>query len=216
MASDIAISRENEQADGYTDIQVGDDLETLIRNVSLNNKKSIDDTLEVLDFEEVHRAIEVLRTAGRIDFYGVGASGIIAQDAQQKFMRINRYANAFADSHLQATAATILSLGDAAVFISYSGETRDIVETLGFAKEAGAVTIAITKYGNSTLSEKADIRLQISSPETSMRSAASSSRIAQLNIIDILFTGIANLDYPEIKKYLDKTRTIRSLKRFNK
>jgi len=216
MASDIAVSLENDQDSGYTDIQVGDNLETLIKNVSLNNKKSIDDTIEVLDFNEVQRAIDVLRNARRIDFYGVGASGIIAQDAQQKFMRINRYANAFADSHLQATAATILSPGDAAVFISYSGETRDIVETLGFARKAGAVTIAITKYGNSTLSEKADIRLQISSPETSMRSAASSSRIAQLNIIDILFTGIANLDYPEIKKYLDRTRNIRSLKRFNK
>ena len=216
IATDIAVSMENEQDDGYTDIQVGDDLETLIRNVSHNNKKSIDDTLEVLDAEEMRRAIEVLHVAGRIDFYGVGASGIIAQDAQQKFMRINRYANAYTDTHLQATAATLLSPGDAAVFISYSGETRDIIDTHSLAKKAGATTIAITRYGNSTLSGKADIRLHISSPETSMRSAASSSRIAQLNIIDILFTGIATLDYPKIKKYLDRTGNIKAFKRFNK
>ena len=216
MASDIAVSKENEQDSGYTDIQAGDDLETLIKNVSLNNKKAIDDTLEILDYDEVRKAIDVLHNAERIDFYGVGASGIIAQDAHQKFLRINRHTNAFVDSHLQATAATLLSSADAAVFISYSGETRDIVETHSFAREAGATTIAITKYGSSTLSEKADICLHISSPETSMRSAAGSSRIAQLNIIDILFTGIATLDYPVIRKYLDRTRTIRSLKRFNK
>lgn len=215
MASDMAVSKENEQDSGYTDIQVGDDLETLIKNVSLNSKKAIDDTLEVLDFEEVRKAIELLRKAGRIDFYGVGASGIIAQDAQQKFLRINRQTNAFADPHLQATAATLLSPGDAAVFISYSGETRDIIETLDFARGAGAATIAVTKYGNSSLSERADICLHISSPETSMRSAAGSSRIAQLNIIDILFTGIATLDYPEIKQYLDRTRTIRARKRLS-
>ena len=216
MASDIAVSMENDQESGYTDIQVGDDLSTLIRNVSHNNKKSIDDTLEVLDEAELEKAIEVLKTAGRIDFYGVGASGIIAQDAQQKFMRINRYATAYSDTHLQAAAATLLTPSDVAVFISYSGETRDIVEALGYAKASGAVTIAVTRFGSSTLSDKADIRLHISSPETSMRSAASSSRIAQLNIIDILFTGIATQDYAGIKSCLDKTRKIRALKRFNR
>ncbi|PIE05224.1 MAG: RpiR family transcriptional regulator [Spirochaetales bacterium] len=208
LASDTALNT-REDVPEYTDIQVGDDLQTLIRNISHNNKKSIDDTLQVLDFQEVERAVEILRRARRIDFYGMGASSIIAQDAQQKFVRINRYANAFTDSHLQAAAATILAPEDAAVFISYSGETREILEILEYARQSGAATIAITRYGKNRLAERADVRLQISSPETSMRSAAASSRIAQLNIIDILFTRIASLEYPRIKEYLDKTRRIR-------
>ncbi len=214
IASDIAMIKGSET--GYTDIQVGDDLETLIKNVSHNNKKSIDDTLQVLDFSAVEKAIKAIHKAKRIDFYGVGASGIIALDAQQKFMRINRYSVAYLDTHLQATAATNLSSDDVAVFISYSGETKDVVECLKLASQTGACTISITKYGINTLSEKADIRLYLSSPETSMRSGASASRIAQLNMIDILFTGIASLDYPNIKKYLDRTRKIRAFKRYNK
>lgn len=213
MSSDIALNRSGENE--YTDIRVGDDMETLIRNVSLNNRKSIDDTLQVLDFNEAARAVETLLHARRIDFYGVGASGLIAQDAQQKFLRINRYATAFNDTHLQATAAAILTPDDAAVFISYSGETRDIIEMLGYAEKAGAATIAVTRCGKNTLSERADILLQISSPETSMRSAAASSRIAQLNIIDILFTAVAGRDYPGVKKYLNRTRAIRKVKRQN-
>ncbi len=214
MASDIALS--NVEEDIYTDIQVGDDLDSIIKNVSHNNKKSITDTLLVLDTGEIKKAIEVLHKSKRIDFYGVGASGIIALDAQQKFMRINRYSMAYSDTHLQATAAANLSQVDTAVFISYSGETRDLVETIKIAKSTGAKTISITKFGNNTLSEKADIKIFISSPETSMRSGASGSRIAQLNVIDILFTGVGSIEYPEIKKYLDRTRKVRAIKRFHK
>lgn len=214
MASDISSSKEDE--DIYTDIRIGDNLDTIIRNVSHNNKKSIIDTLLVLDTEEIKKAVDVLHRSKRIDFYGVGASGITALDAQQKFMRINRYSMAYADTHLQATAAANLSKMDVAVFISYSGETRDLVETIKIAKTTGATTISITKFGNNTLSEKADIKLFISSPETSMRSGASGSRIAQLNVIDILFTGVGSIEYPEIKKYLDRTRKVRAIKRFNK
>ena len=91
-----------------------------------------------------------------------------------------------------------------------------MVETIKIAKTTGATTISITKFGNNTLSEKADIKLFISSPETSMRSGARGSRIAQLNVIDILFTGVGSIEYPEIKKYLDRTRKVRAIKRFTK
>lgn len=209
-------SSKSDDEDVYTDIQVGDDLETIIKNVSHNNKKSITDSLLVLDYKELSRAVEAIHKAVRIDFYGVGASGITALDAQQKFMRINRYSMAYTDTHLQATAAANLSENDAAIFISYSGETRDIVETLKIARQTGAATISITKYGSNTLSEKADINLFISSPETTMRSGASGSRIAQLNIIDILFIAVGSIEYPEIKKYLDRTRKVRAIKKFSK
>ena len=91
-------SSKSDDEDVYTDIQVGDDLETIIKNVSHNNKKSITDSLLVLDYNELSRAVEVIHKAVRIDFYGVGASGITALDAQQKFMRINRYSMAYTDT----------------------------------------------------------------------------------------------------------------------
>ncbi|MCK5200463.1 MAG: MurR/RpiR family transcriptional regulator, partial [Spirochaetales bacterium] len=92
MASDISSAKEDE--DIYTDIRIGDNLDTIIRNVSHNNKKSITEPLLVLDPEEIKKAVDVLHRSKRIDFYGVGASGITALDAQQKFMRINRYSMA--------------------------------------------------------------------------------------------------------------------------
>ncbi|AUS95568.1 RpiR family transcriptional regulator [Clostridium thermosuccinogenes] len=214
LASDVASEKEDDGA--YTDIRAGDDLETIIKNVCHNSKKSIDDTYKVLNSKDVERAINIIHKARRILFFGAGASGLIALDAQQKFIRINKCAWAYTDQHMQATSAANLSKNDVVVVISYSGETADIIESVKIAKESGATIISITKYGNSTLSEISDINLFLSSPETMMRSGAMGSRIAQLTIIDIIFTGVASLEYPYIKKYLDRTKLVTSKKRSKK
>lgn len=214
ITGDMASQKPDENE--YTDIQPGDKLETIIKNVCLNNRKAIEDTLQVLDFEEVKKAVNAIHKARQINFYGVGASGIVALDASQKFMRINKFCQSYTDPHLQVTAAANLMKGDVAVAVSYSGETRDILESTRVAKQSGAIIIAVTKYGRSTLSEAADIKLFLSSPETSMRSGAMASRIAQLNMIDIVFSGVASMEYPQIKKHLDRTYKVTHMKKNNK
>lgn len=212
ITSEISAFQKDDE-DKYTDIRPGDKIESIIENVCLNNQKSIVDTLKILDYGEVKEAVNAIHKAKRVDFYGMGASGIIALDGQQKFMRINKFSVAYADGHMQVTAAANLTKGDVAVIISYSGETKDIVDTMNVAKESGATIISITRYGKSTVSEGSDIKLFLSTPETSMRSGAMGSRIAQLNIIDILFSGVASLEYNNIKKSLDKTHKAAALKK---
>lgn len=189
----------------YTDIQPGDDINTIIKNISLNNCRSIEDTLMVIDNNSINKAVELLSKARRIVFYGVGASGLVCQDAQQKFMRINKICHAYTDGHLQLTSASMLSKEDVAVIISNSGTTVEILDALKLVKESNASVIAITRYGKSTLSANADLALFFSTPEITIRSGAMGSRIAMLNIVDILFAGVASMEYKSIKKYLDKT-----------
>ncbi|NSW91462.1 MAG: MurR/RpiR family transcriptional regulator [Firmicutes bacterium] len=203
-ASQIAVSKNNEEIE-YTDIQVGDKIETIIRNVCLNNKKAIDDSYSVLDYSEVEKAVKCIIAAKHINIYGVGASYIVAMDAQQKFLRINKYCTAYADSHLQMTAAANTSAGDVAIGISWSGETKETIEASRLSKKNGATLIAITKYGKSHLADIADIKLMLVAPETSIRSGALSSRIAQLNIIDIIYSCVLSQDYYNVKKYLEQT-----------
>lgn len=201
-------SRDEDIKAQYTDIRPGDELSTIIANISLNNMKSIEDTLSVIDRVEISRAVELLCASKRIAFFGVGASGLIAMDGQQKFSRINKICHAYTDAHSQLTAATLLTEDDAAIFISNSGVTVDILEAMETAKQNKATCIAITKYNRSALSERADIVLSISTPEITMRSGAMGSRIAMLTVIDILFAGVASMDYDNIKKYLTQTHNI--------
>ncbi|MFD0590417.1 MurR/RpiR family transcriptional regulator [Paenibacillus sp. GCM10027627] len=206
-------SMDEESADQYTDIQPGDELQTIISNISRNNMRSIEDTLSVLDRSAVERAVQALRTSKRIMFFGIGASGLVAQDAEQKFTRINKICHAFVDGHSQLTAATLLTKEDVAIFVSNSGDTVEILDSLDMAKKSGAHIVAITKYSKSELSDRADTLLSISTPEISIRSGAMGSRIAMLTIIDMLFAGVASADYQQVKKYLSKSHTIIANKR---
>jgi DNA-binding MurR/RpiR family transcriptional regulator len=201
-------SMNDDEEDQYTDIRPGDDLQTIITNIPHNNCKSIEDTLMVIDRGEIEKAVQLIRTTNKIDFYGMGASGLVCMDAQQKFMRINKMCHAYTDGHSQLTAATLLTKGDVAVIISNSGTTQECIEALEAAKEAGASVIAITRYGKNTLADKADIVLFISTPEITIRSGAMGSRIAMLSVIDILFAGVASAEYNYVKKYLTKTHNI--------
>ncbi|MBD0382673.1 MurR/RpiR family transcriptional regulator [Paenibacillus sedimenti] len=201
-------SMDEEQKDQYTDIQPGDDLSTIISNIALNNCKSIEDTLSVIDKNEIARAVKVLRESKRIAFFGIGASGLVGIDAEQKFSRINKMCHTYTDGHSQLTAATLLDKNDVAIFISNSGTTMEILDSLEIAKKNGACIIAITKYNKSELAVKANIALSISTPEVTIRSGAMGSRIAMLTVIDILFAGVASAEYKNVKKYLAKTHDI--------
>ncbi|MDF2726122.1 MAG: transcriptional regulator, RpiR family, partial [Paenibacillus sp.] len=139
-------------------------------------------------------------------------SGVVAQDFYQKLVRIGKRATVFSDPHMQITSASNLHEGDAAFAISYSGETPETIDALRCAKERGATAISLTKFGPSTLASLSDIPLHTSSLEVGMRRGDMASRIAQLHVIDILFTGLVSicfddyvpnleLSYQMVKKY---------------
>ncbi|ANE49065.1 RpiR family transcriptional regulator [Paenibacillus swuensis] len=208
-------SMDETEKDQYTDIQPGDELPVIISNISRNNMKSIEDTLQVIDKNGIARAVQVLRESKRIAFFGIGASGLVGIDAEQKFSRINKMCHTYTDGHSQLTAATLLEKNDVAIFISNSGRTGEILDAMEIAKKNGACIIAITKYTKSELADKANIVLSISTPEMTIRSGAMGSRIAMLTVIDILFAGVASAEYKSVKKYLAKTHDIIASKHRN-
>jgi RpiR family carbohydrate utilization transcriptional regulator len=146
----------------------------------------------------LERAIEALAQAGResrrIEFYGVGNSGIVAQDAQHKFFRLGVSAHAVSDGHVQVMSATMLGAGDCAVVVSNSGRSRDLIDVADIAHRQGATVIAITASG-SPLALRAQqpghVLLAADHPEDHDRYSPMVSRLLHLMIIDILSTGVA-------------------------
>lgn len=140
------------------------------------------------------RAIDALAQAGksgrRIEFYGVGNSGIVAQDAQHKFFRLGVNTVACSDGHVQVMSATMLKPGDCAVIISNSGRSRDLLDAAEIARKKGATSIVITASG-SPLAQQAQILLAADHPEDYDRYSPMVSRLLHLTIIDILTTGVA-------------------------
>ena len=152
--------------------------------------------------QSIERAIVALAEAGtrsnqgrRIEFYGVGNSGIVAQDAQHKFFRLGVTAAAVSDGHMQVMSATMLKPGDCAVIISNSGRSRDLLDVADIARRRGATVIVITASG-SPLAREAQlgahhILLAADHPEDADRYSPMVSRLLHLLIVDILATGVA-------------------------
>jgi len=144
------------------------------------------------------RAIDALTDAARqgrrIEFYGVGNSGIVAQDAQHKFFRLGVHTAACSDGHVQIMSATMLRPGDCAVVISNSGRSRDLLDTAEIARKKGASLIVIGA-SDSPLTKMAlaanQIALAADHTEDSDRYSPMVSRLLHLVAIDILATGVA-------------------------
>jgi RpiR family carbohydrate utilization transcriptional regulator len=129
--------------------------------------------------------------AGRqIQFFGVGNSGIVAQDAQHKFFRLGINTTAYSDGHMQVMSASILRPGDCVIVISNSGRTRDLMDACDIARKNGATTITITASG-SPLASASNIHLSADHPEGFDKYSPMVSRLLHLMMIDILATCVA-------------------------
>ena len=126
----------------------------------------------------------------RIEFFGAGNSGIVAQDAQHKFFRLGVHAIAYSDGHMQVMSASLLGPGDCVVVISNSGRTRDLLDAESIARKNGATTIVITASG-SPLASAGHVHLAADHPEGYDRYSPMVSRLLHLMVIDILATTVA-------------------------
>lgn len=203
----------------YQDIVAGNPLSMIVQAIEANHITSITDTTRLLDLDRLEQAVQLLCSAGRIDLYGMATSSIVAQDFYQKLIRIGANSTAFPDSHMQITSASSLGPGDVALAVSYSGETPETIDALRLAKANGAHTMSLTSYGSNTLAGIADIPLFSSSLEEGMRRGDMASRIAQLHVIDILFTGMVSAGFnryiPKLEQSYRNVRTIRKKKEEN-
>ena len=190
----------------YTDMHPGDSLDKIVNTVFASDIRAIENTMSVLKIDQLELAVAAILKAKRIDFYGLAASGAVALDACNKFVRINKISMSSSDPHQQLLNASMLNPEDVAVLISYSGNTKDILETAEVAKQSKATLISLTKYSKNQLAKMADICLYSSSAETLVRSGPMGSRIGQLAVIDVLYTAVTSREYDNVKTYLDKTR----------
>ncbi|MEU6703224.1 MurR/RpiR family transcriptional regulator [Streptomyces wuyuanensis] len=193
----LAAQQQSGRAPAVTaDIAVDDPIADVVAKLAYDEQQTLADTAAGLDTVQLGAAVAALAGARRIDIYGVGASGLVAQDLAQKLLRIGLVAHAHSDPHLAVTNAVQLRSGDAAVAISHSGSTGDIIEPLRVAFDHGATTVAITGRPDGPVSQYADHVLTTSTArETDLRPAAMSSRTSQLLVVDCLFIGVMQRTY---------------------
>lgn len=151
---------------------------------------SLDWVRHHLDPEAIDRAVNILEKANRIEFFGFGASGIVARDAQQKFPLFGVPCGAETDAHQQIMVVSMLKRGDVVVVISNTGATLSIIETARRARDRGCQVIGLVGM-EGPLVEFCDVVLLAETLENTNIYTPTISRIAALAIIDILSTAVA-------------------------
>jgi RpiR family transcriptional regulator, carbohydrate utilization regulator len=198
----------------YEQIERGNSLPEIKNKVFQANTQALADTMEVLVDSELQRAVDAIRSARKVQVYGIGGSAAIALDAYHKFLRLGLAVVALSDGDMMAMSSALLSTGDVAIGISHTGASRDVCDALENAHENGASTICITHRSTSPITKVADIKLFTAAKETAFHSDSLSSRIAQLSIIDTLYVGIAFSDYDKSVAMIQRTRESTASQRY--
>ena len=189
----------------HRDVGIGDPASALVAKVLDRAIAALTRGRSDLDAGDLDRAIQLLANAHRIEFYGLGNSGIIAADAQHKFFRLGMPTVAYTDPHIHGMAATLLQPGAAVMAISNTGRTRDLLRSVESARQAGADVVAITASG-SPLAKLSTVALCVDVEEDPDVYSPMTSRIAHLAIIDVLAVGVALSRGPELLAKLEKAK----------
>ena len=200
-------AQENIRPEVGGDIEPGDSLADVVGKVAFADERAVRETAQQLDIDALSKVVAAVAKAPRVDLYGAAASSFVALDLQQKLHRIRRVAFAWSDVHVMLTSAALLGEDDVAIGISHTGTTVEVVEALEEAAKHGATTVAVTNFPRSPLARTADLVLTTAARETTYRSGAMSSRIAQLMVVDCLFIGVAQSVLPDARKALEETAT---------
>ncbi|MGW2519085.1 MurR/RpiR family transcriptional regulator [Streptomyces sp. NPDC001617] len=177
------------------DISPDDSLERVVQVVGSADLRAIQQTIDRIDLDALERAAQALAKARRIDVYGVGGSGAVAQETETRLFRIGCQVRGWTEVHGAATSAALLTPADVVIGISHSGATRETIEPFEMAKERGATTVALTTDPRSPLARAADIRLISATSETSFRTGSIGGRHSVLMIVDCLYVRVSQLSY---------------------
>jgi len=167
-----------------------DPLPDVVHKLAALESEALRTTAATVDQAALTAAVARIGAAHRVDAYGIGASGLVARDLQQKLSRIGLNSQVHVEEHAALTSAVLLGEDDAVVAISHSGETMSILEPVRRAQERGAATIAITNDASSSLAALADHVLLAAGRESDVRPGAMASRTSQLLLVDCIFVAV--------------------------
>ena len=155
----------------------------------------IDNSFRINEYTEIQKAVSFLTQAEKIHVYGIGSSGIAAQEFKSKFFRIGLHVEAITDPHEAVMDASLSNEKSVVIGISISGVTKEIIRAVKIAKKQGSLTIVFTGNKNSELSQFGDLSLLVTSKSSMHMGQNISSLLPLLLLFDLIYTELVSKDY---------------------
>lgn len=185
---------------GFSDLKIAiakEDFSTQYNNSTTNKYYDkihqdavavLNETHQLLDAEDVDKAVSRISKAKNIHIFGVGSSGQIGANFEKMLLRVGVHAKSYSDPHFQSQVASVMTKQDLVIVISISGRTKDIIDSVQLAKQNGAGIIAISNTTMSPLAELADVLLQTPVNEL-INGGSVEGKIAQLYLCETIVRG---------------------------
>lgn len=181
------------------EVSASDSIGALSDKVAAAEISAINETKALIQPQAIRQAVEILRASDKVLCMGQGASMLMAEEMAHLFMTAFPGYFAIGDSHTQIMTASNISERDTIFYFSYSGSTKDLQDVLHLAKKRGAKTLLVTRYPRSPGAEQADLVLQCGFTESPLQLGSIPARMAQLYLIDVLFSEMCRQDLESCK-----------------
>ncbi|WP_386695745.1 MurR/RpiR family transcriptional regulator [Lonepinella sp. MS14435] len=178
--------------------EIASKLQSVINNV-------VGETINLLDFDALSNVVKELRKAKRIYLFGVGSSGVVADGAKNKLMRIGFQVDAETNNHFMYMQASLMRKGDVVIGISHSGTSPETTKALEIAKQAGAVTVAITHNLRSPITKVSDYVLNNGNRQGQLQGDSVGTQITQLFVLDLIYALLVQAEKEKAKQSKQKT-----------
>lgn len=189
------------------DINPQDDVKTISQKLFASITDGLKDTLSLLDYKEIERAIKLIASAHQICVYGFGNSFSVCKDIETRFMRLGIPIKAYCDIHMQVTASSLLTPSDLIICVSHTGANKDLLQSVTIAHKNKVPVISITSYMNSPLCNLSDVVLHGMGREVAYKSEAVASRLIHMAISDILYMGVYQRNLNKVYSNINKMRS---------
>ncbi len=194
LAIELANNNQQEKSIFDTDVTADDNAKVISQKLKLSIDNALSETINLLDFNTLENITEQITKANALYFFGVGSSGLVAESAKHKFMRIGLNVDALTNNHFMYMKAALLQPGDIAIGISHSGNSDETTKAIRLAKESGALTIAVTHNPRSDLGELADHVLVNGNRQGQLQGDSIGTKISQLFVLDLIYTSLVKHD----------------------
>lgn len=185
---DIASHNEKEENNTILSLKANEDISSIINKVSRGNIRIIEESKKLIDEDTIAHCASLLSSARKILLFATGSSCSVAKDFYMKLLRLDMPVIFDEDYHIQLTRAKNSTEEDLAIIFSYSGQSREIIDCMDILKKNTATTIALTRYTPSPVSKAADYCLYVASGESVLKKENLASKVAMLNLVDMLYT----------------------------
>ncbi|MDG6882285.1 Uncharacterized HTH-type transcriptional regulator ybbH [Phocoenobacter uteri] len=206
LAVELATKQNKDEPIFEENVNVGDSYFDIAKKLQLSINRVAEETISLLDFDELEKVVNVLRKANRIFLFGVGTSGLSAEEAKTKFMRIGLSVDAITNNHFMYMQAALMNKRDVVIGISHSGFSQEIIQALAIAKENKATTIALTHNLRSPITRIADFVLINGNKQGKFQGDSLRTKIAQLFVLDLIYMLMVKED--EEKATISKQKTL--------